>query len=99
MYPRFSGDGKKIIYISYRDKGSNGNIYTVDLATKKEKKITNTSDIELYPSFMGNTQEIVYTLINRDTNRDGKIDLKDNSISFLFTGENANQISPKKMRL
>ncbi len=82
MYPRFSEDGKSIIYISYTDKGSNGDVYIVDFKTRRERRITNTSAIELYPSFMKNSHEIVYTLIDRDTNADGKIDLKDNSILY-----------------
>lgn len=80
MYPRFSPDGKYIIFVSYRDAGSNGDIYTIDMQTGKEKQITSTAKIELYPSFTGSNDEVIYTLIDRDTNLDGKIDLKDNSI-------------------
>ncbi|MCU0821700.1 MAG: hypothetical protein MUC95_04405, partial [Spirochaetes bacterium] len=82
MYPRFSEDGNSIIYISYSESKNNGDVYIIDIASLGEKQITKTDDIELYPSFMGNSDEIIYTLINRDTNKDGKIDLKDNSIIF-----------------
>ncbi|MDY6967331.1 MAG: hypothetical protein SVR08_01570 [Spirochaetota bacterium] len=82
IYPRFSPDGKHCIYISYRDKADNGDIYIINIETGEEKRITDTKSIELYPSFMGSSNEIVYTLIDKDTNRDGKIDLKDNSIIY-----------------
>ncbi len=82
MYPSFSNDNKSIIYISYRDKNSNGDIYTIDIATGREKRITSTGAVELHPSFMGNDREIVYTLIDRDTNNDGRIDLRDNSVIY-----------------
>ncbi|MBP7584606.1 MAG: PD40 domain-containing protein [Spirochaetes bacterium] len=78
--PRFSADGKKIIFVSYRDAGSNGDIYSVDLASGAESRITNTPHIELYPTFMGKGDEIAYTLIDRDTSRDGKVTLKDTSV-------------------
>ncbi len=80
MYPRFSNDGAKLIFISYRDKGSNGEVYILNIATHKEERVTNTPDIELHPGFFGNDNEIVYTLIDRDTNKDRKIDLNDNSV-------------------
>ncbi len=79
-YPHFSPDGKEIIFISYREKGKGGDIYTINLATGKEKRITDTPSIELMPSYRGNSNEIIYTLIDRDTNGDGKITLKDNSV-------------------
>ncbi len=80
LYPRFSPDGKKIIFISYRDEHSRGDVYVKNLQTGAETRITSTPHIELYPSFMKNDHEIVYTLIDRDTNKDGAINLKDASI-------------------
>ena len=82
MYPRFSPDGKEIIFISYRDKESNGDVYILNLAARQERRVIGTPAIELYPSFMGNGNEIVYTVIDRDTNRDGKIDLRDTSVLY-----------------
>ena len=105
MYPRFSEDGKKIIYISYRDEKSSGDVYIIDTAALQEKRITSTEAIELYPSFMSNSDEIIYTLIYKDTNKDGKTDLKDNSIIFYknlktgmeypLTAYNESSFSPK----
>lgn len=82
LYPRFSEDGKKIVFISYRDEGSNGDIYIVDLATGSEKRITATPDIELAPTFLENSDELVYTRINIDTDGDGHVSLKDNSVLY-----------------
>ena len=80
--PRFSPDGKSIIFVSYRDSGSGGDIYTVDVAGGRERRVTEGPSVELGPSFMGSANEIVYTLIDRDTNGDGKIDLKDESVIY-----------------
>ena len=82
MYPRFSENGEQIIYVSYRDADQKGEIYVLDLKIGRERRITNTKSIELSPTFMGNNNEIVYTLIDRDTNANGKLDLKDNSVLF-----------------
>ncbi len=82
MYPRFSPDGEKLVYISYRDTGAGGDVYTLDLKSGQEKRVTSTPAIELYPTFAASTDEIVYTLIDRDTNGDGKVDLKDNSVLY-----------------
>ncbi|MCX7678435.1 MAG: hypothetical protein N2316_04375 [Spirochaetes bacterium] len=80
LFPRFSPDGKKLIYISYEDEKGKGDIYIKDLITGKEQRITATPHIELHPCFMSNNDEIVYTFIDRDTNGDGKINLKDASL-------------------
>jgi len=82
MYPGFSPDGKKITFISYRDMGSGGDVYFVDLKTLKETRLTSTPGIELYPVYAGSNKEIIYTLIDRDTNKNGKLDLMDNSVLY-----------------
>lgn len=82
LYPRFSADGGKIAFISYRDAGSNGDVYTLDLKTGAESRVTSTPSIELYPAFAGDSHTLVYTLIDRDTNADGRVDLKDNSVLY-----------------
>lgn len=80
MYPRFSEDGKSIVYVSYRDEGSNGDIYRMELATGEEARITATPFIELSPSFRRTQDEVVYTLIDTDTNGNGRLDLQDDSV-------------------
>lgn len=82
LYPRFSSDGTKIIYISYKRKKSKGDVYIIDLKTNKIEQVTNTNTIELSPTFLGTNYECVYTKINSDTNNDKKINLKDHSILY-----------------
>ena len=78
LYPSFSPDGKNVIFISYRDNAQ-GDIYSVDVLSGAEKRITNAAGIKLYPVYMNSTDEIAYTLIDSDTNNDGKINFSDNS--------------------
>ncbi|PKL41151.1 MAG: hypothetical protein CVV44_00500 [Spirochaetae bacterium HGW-Spirochaetae-1] len=80
VYPRFSADGKDVIFISYRDDNPGGDIYSVHLETGKEKKLITSRGIVLFPSYLADTDEIIYTLIDRDTNGNGSIDLKDNAV-------------------
>jgi tetratricopeptide (TPR) repeat protein len=80
MYPSFSPDGKKIVYISYRNPKNNGDIYVVDLETREDIQITDTLSVEMSPAFSATTDEIIYTLIDKDTNNDRIIDLKDRSV-------------------
>ncbi len=79
VHPKFSPDGKKIIFISYRD-GSMGDIYEVDPVTGEEKALLKNSAIKLYPSYKTDSSEIIYTAIDSDTNGDGKIDMNDNAV-------------------
>lgn len=78
--PRFSIDGRMIVFVSYREEGSGGDIYTVDLASGEEKSITSGPAIEMHPTFLRGNDEIVYTLISRDTNGNGRLDPGDNSV-------------------
>jgi len=90
LYPRFSADGKDVIFISYRDDNPLGDIYSVHLETGKEKKLITSRGIVLFPSYLADTNEIIYTLIDRDTNGNGSIDLNDNAVlqyHNLRTGE------------
>ncbi|MBN1499138.1 MAG: PD40 domain-containing protein [Spirochaetes bacterium] len=84
MYPGFSQDGKKIVFISYRDSGSNGDIYIYDIVTGTETRITEGSGIELNPSFAGGSDRIIYTSISEDTNGNKELDLKDRSDLYFF---------------
>lgn len=90
MHPSFSRDGKLLTYISYRERQNNGDIYVYDIASKSERKITGTKSIEMYPVFLGNSGEIAFTRIDRDTNGDGVVNLRDNTVLYyrnLGTGE------------
>lgn len=80
VYPRFSRDGRKIIFVSYRNGQNQGEIYIKNLASGREKPLTSSSAIKLYPEFLGSDSAITYTSIEKDTNSNGKIDLKDRSV-------------------
>ena len=79
MYPAFSSDGKRIVFVSYREGNPGGDVYVYEIDTANEKRITNDTAIKLSPSFYGNGG-ILYTRIERDSNVDGRIDLDDNAV-------------------
>ena len=90
MQPSFSRDGKLLTYISYRERQNNGDVYVYDIASKSERKITSTKSIEMHPVFLGNSNEIAFTRIDRDTNGDGAVNLRDNTVLYyknLGTGD------------
>jgi len=76
VMPSFSGDGQKIVYISYQDEGSLGAVYELVLATGKARRLTSGKALDFYPSYTPDGS-IVFTRIARDTNGDGAIDRKD----------------------
>jgi len=78
-FPSFSPDGSKIIYVSYKDN-KYGDIYSVELSTKKIERLTSNNYIKLYPSYLGDPKKIIYSSIELDTNNNGEIDLNDRSI-------------------
>lgn len=79
-HPSFSPDGKKLIYVSYRNADNNGDIYIYDFLTKAETQITDSKAIEMYPSFIRDSDHIAFTLIDKDSNSDKTVDLNDNSV-------------------
>ncbi|MBS0619477.1 MAG: PD40 domain-containing protein, partial [Spirochaetes bacterium] len=76
VMPSFSGDGQKIVYISYQDDASLGAIYELVLATGKTRRLTSGKALDFYPSYTPDGS-IIFTRIARDTNGDGTIDRKD----------------------
>ena len=63
--PRFSPDGKKIIMSFADPQIGNSEIYILDLATRKKKRITNSIAIDVSASFSPNGKRIVF---NSDRN-------------------------------
>ena len=84
LYPRYSYDGTKIIFISYRDKNSLGEIYIKSIDGGEEVHIPVEAGIKLYPSFLESNDVIIYTLIARDTNKDGVLSLQDYSVIMYY---------------
>jgi Tol biopolymer transport system component len=77
--PSFSPDGKKIFFISYKDS-KQGEIYSIDILTKEEIRITNDSFLDFSPSLSSDGKNLFYTSIRKDTDKNKKIDIKDHSI-------------------
>ncbi|MCL1911004.1 MAG: tetratricopeptide repeat protein [Leptospirales bacterium] len=84
LYPRYSFDGTKIIFISYRDKNSLGDIYIKDVNSGEEIHVAAEAGIKLYPSFLKSNDAIIYTLIPRDTNGDKIPSLQDDSVIMYY---------------
>jgi len=78
-FPAFSPDGEKILYVSYKGN-RNGDIYSINLNSGEEKQITADNHIKMNPSYAGNIDEIIYSSIEADTNRNRILDLQDRSI-------------------
>ncbi len=77
VMPSFSPDGKSIVFVSYPDDSSNGDIFSVHLETGKTERITNTQYLEMFPQYTADGQAILYTLVEKDTNGNGYLDRKD----------------------
>ena len=88
-FPSFSPDGDKILFVSWR--GYNSGIYTIDIDGKNERKIVSDEYDNTFPSFSPNGQKIVYASWRRDTNRDGRIDLRDNSSIYIIDSDGRNE--------
>jgi Tol biopolymer transport system component len=81
VYPSFSPDGKNMVFVSYREN-SLGEIHTVNIESGEENKITAQPGIKLFPVFGKDGTCIYYTLIDRDTNADGALNIKDKSAVY-----------------
>ena len=93
--PRFSPKGDKIVFVSYRDKNRTARLYLLNLETlplrevelplprrraKQKREFSYAS-----PDFTQDNQTIVYISTREDTNRDGLINLNDNSAIYSAT--------------
>lgn len=76
--PVFSADGTKIIYLSYKDHPL-GELYSVDLSSGKEIRLTNDSYMDFSPTVSSNGKFLYFTSIRKDTNKNSKLDERDNS--------------------
>ncbi len=79
LYPGFSADGNSLVFISYRGKNSSGDVYVQKNGGKPELAVGGRG-IKLFPGFLSSPDEILYSIIEKDTNGDGTVDLKDDSV-------------------
>ncbi|XDD51337.1 biopolymer transporter TolR [Leptospira sp. WS92.C1] len=77
--PVWSMNGKKIVYVSYQD-GSTGDIYILDLDSGKNERVTSDSYLNFSPSLSEDLRYLYYTSIRNDTNKNGRLDERDNSL-------------------
>ncbi|HOO71348.1 MAG TPA: hypothetical protein PK926_06260 [Spirochaetota bacterium] len=75
VYPCFSPDGGRIVYISYKNSRS-GDLCIHDLTSNRETFVPAPGRITMYPVFMSGN-EIIYTAIERDSDGNGALDLRD----------------------
>ena len=76
--PRFSPDGRKIYFLSFKDDPL-GEIYSIDIASKVEKRLTFDKFMDFSPSVSFDNKYLYYTSIRRDTNCNKRLDELDNS--------------------
>ena len=88
-FPSFSPEGDKILFASWREY--NSGIYTIDIDGKNEKQIVSDEYDNTFPSFSPNGQKIIYASWRRDTNKDGRIDLRDNSSIYIIDNDGRNE--------
>ncbi|RHX83001.1 PD40 domain-containing protein [Leptospira stimsonii] len=77
--PVWSSDGKKIVYLSYESSNS-GDIFVLDVASGKTERITSDSYLNFSPSLSSDQRYLYYTSIRNDTNGNGRLDERDNSL-------------------
>lgn len=78
IMPAFSPDNSTLLFISYRDNPQ-GDIYSVNINSGVETRITNAPGLKLHPSYLKTANECAFTLIENDTNKDGAVDFRDKS--------------------
>ncbi len=83
IHPRFSADGRRIIYISHREGSEKGDVFSITVSGSGEKQLTSTETMKLYPSF-GRGGDFYYTEISEDTDGNGSIGLND-SASLVYS--------------
>ncbi len=77
--PYWSQDGNTIVYLSYSDSRE-GEIYSLDLTTRKTKRLTNDSYLDFSPSLSPDGRYLFYTSIRSDSDGNRKLDERDNSL-------------------
>ncbi|OGF48067.1 MAG: hypothetical protein A2231_10290 [Candidatus Firestonebacteria bacterium RIFOXYA2_FULL_40_8] len=90
--PMFSPDSRTILFFSWRkdtngdgkiDSKDNPSLFTVDAYSKTQKEIVSSEYKNFEPVFSPDGSHIAYNSFRDDTNKDGKMDNKDNRSLYL----------------
>lgn len=87
--PYVSSDGQFIYFVSYFEE-KKGEIYQLQVTTKSIQRITNDQFLDFSPTVDSRTKNLYYASIRKDTNGNGRLDERDNSLLVkknLATGE------------
>lgn len=87
--PYVSADGNHIYFISYFEEPK-GEVYRIGIKNSEIQRITNNSYLDFSPTVDPKSKNLYYASIRKDTNQNGKLDERDNSILVmknLETGE------------
>lgn len=60
-YASFSPGGNKIVYVKWLDNGENGEIYIMDVQTKKEIRLTNNAVFDGYPTWFPDGKTVLFS--------------------------------------
>lgn len=88
LTPRFSPDGKKILYLSYRDKLPK--VYEMDIASKKSRLIGNFPGMSFAPHFSPDGKFAIMSVAKNGTTHIYEINLLAKTISKLTFGDSIN---------
>lgn len=88
LTPRFSPDGKKILFLSY-SKGT-PQVYQMDLKTKRSKLIGNFPGMSFAPRFAPDSKHAVMSIAKRGTTHIYEINLDNKKLKQLTFGDNIN---------
>jgi Tol biopolymer transport system component len=88
----FSRDSKKIIYSCWQPGNKNSGIYAIDIETKAVKILVPDFYESTFPALSGDGTRLTFSSWRKDTNKDGTIDIKDNSSIYLKNLEDESEI-------
>lgn len=75
----FTPDGKKLIFSCWRPRDSNSAIYEYDIHNHKMEVLVTSNYENTFPSVSNNGKRLVFSAWRRDTNKDGLVNIRDNS--------------------
>lgn len=77
--PQWSADGKSIVYLSYHESPT-GDVYLLDLVSGAKTRLTKDGYLNFSPSLSSDKRYLYYTSIREDSNGNGRLDERDNSL-------------------